>query len=66
MLLEAGADPNIETGGPSAAHCAMPLSPRSPQQAAPTYTSPTAGKHTYIIIYMLDNLVNPLPSYLIY
>ncbi|XP_059059495.1 ankyrin repeat and BTB/POZ domain-containing protein 2 [Achroia grisella] len=45
MLLEAGADPNIETGGTCAAHCAMPLSPRSPntQQNAPVYTAPTAG-----------------------
>ncbi|KAJ8725303.1 hypothetical protein PYW07_016261 [Mythimna separata] len=45
MLLEAGADPNIETGGACAAHCALPLSPRSPstQQTTPTYTPPTAG-----------------------
>ncbi|KAJ0179613.1 hypothetical protein K1T71_005325 [Dendrolimus kikuchii] len=45
MLIEAGADPNIETGGSCAAHCAMPLSPRSPstQQSNPAYTPPTAG-----------------------
>ncbi|CAB3228872.1 unnamed protein product [Arctia plantaginis] len=45
MLLEAGADPNIETGGSSAAHCALPLSPRSPStpQNTPAYTPPTAG-----------------------
>ncbi|XP_028031789.1 ankyrin repeat and BTB/POZ domain-containing protein 2 [Bombyx mandarina] len=45
MLLEAGADPNVETGGSSAAHCAMPLSPRSPgtHQSNPAYTPPTAG-----------------------
>ncbi|XP_060800643.1 ankyrin repeat and BTB/POZ domain-containing protein 2 [Amyelois transitella] len=45
MLLEAGADPNIETGGICAAHCAVPLSPRSPntQQTPQSYTPPTAG-----------------------
>ncbi|XP_053599891.1 ankyrin repeat and BTB/POZ domain-containing protein 2 isoform X2 [Plodia interpunctella] len=45
MLLEAGADPNIETGGVCAAHCAVPLSPRAPNspQATPAYTPPTAG-----------------------
>ncbi|XP_038213028.1 ankyrin repeat and BTB/POZ domain-containing protein 2 isoform X3 [Zerene cesonia] len=45
MLLEAGADPNIETGGAAAQHNAL-LSPRSPAQhtsPASTYTPPTAG-----------------------
>ncbi|RVE42850.1 hypothetical protein evm_012499 [Chilo suppressalis] len=43
MLLEAGADPNIECGGACGAHCALPLSPRSPPAAQPAYTPPTAG-----------------------
>lgn len=48
MLLEAGADPNIETPGAAAQHSAL-LSPRSPshspqnQQSTPAYTPPTAG-----------------------
>ncbi|CAH0663406.1 unnamed protein product, partial [Chilo suppressalis] len=43
MLLESGADPNIECGGACGAHCALPLSPRSPPAAQPAYTPPTAG-----------------------
>ncbi|CAG9563213.1 unnamed protein product [Danaus chrysippus] len=50
MLLEAGADPNIETAGAAAQHSAL-LSPRSPTHPpsssvatpAPGYTPPTAG-----------------------
>ncbi|XP_072942209.1 ankyrin repeat and BTB/POZ domain-containing protein 2 isoform X2 [Epargyreus clarus] len=50
MLLEAGADPNIETAGAAAQHTAL-LSPRSPSHPAtsptptpaPSYTPPTAG-----------------------
>lgn len=48
MLLEAGADPNIETPGAAAQHSAL-LSPRSAshspqnQQTMPAYTPPTAG-----------------------
>ncbi|CAH0721393.1 unnamed protein product, partial [Brenthis ino] len=53
MLLEAGADPNIETAGAAATHCAL-LSPRAshahapapapaPAAPAPSYTPPTAG-----------------------
>lgn len=68
MLLEAGADPNIETWGAAAQSCG-PLSPRSPSQSphSPTtattgYTPPTAGKYqqlqcdlnTYITILILD------------
>ncbi|CAK1544775.1 unnamed protein product [Leptosia nina] len=53
MLLEAGADPNIETGGAAAQHNALlspsrsPNHPHSPSHAnnspANTYTPPTAG-----------------------
>ncbi|XP_026491591.2 ankyrin repeat and BTB/POZ domain-containing protein 2 isoform X1 [Vanessa tameamea] len=49
MLLEAGADPNVETGGAAAQHCAL-LSPRTPaltshsaSPPSPGYTPPTAG-----------------------
>ncbi|CAH2215695.1 jg479, partial [Pararge aegeria aegeria] len=52
MLIEAGADPNIETAGAATQHCAL-LSPRSPSQPphspptpptpTPGYTPPTAG-----------------------
>lgn len=59
MLLEAGADPNVETPGAAAQHSAL-LSPRSPshspqnQQTTPAYTPPTAGIlikiHTVLIL----------------
>ncbi|CAG9792248.1 unnamed protein product [Diatraea saccharalis] len=44
MLLEAGADPNVECGGTCGAHCTLPLSPRTPPaHTQPVYTPPTAG-----------------------
>lgn len=59
MLLEAGADPNVETGGSSAAHCALPLSPRSPStpQNTPAYTPPTAGSTHFFPTLFYLNLV---------
>ncbi|KAL4721058.1 hypothetical protein ACJJTC_007011 [Scirpophaga incertulas] len=43
MLLENGADPNIECGGAGGAHCALPPSPRAQAHAAAAYTPPTIG-----------------------
>ncbi|XP_034825710.1 ankyrin repeat and BTB/POZ domain-containing protein 2 isoform X2 [Maniola hyperantus] len=52
MLIEAGADPNIETAGAAAQHCALlsprspsrpPHSPTTPHTPTPGYTPPTAG-----------------------
>jgi hypothetical protein len=56
MLLEAGADPNIECGGAGGAHCAQPLSPRTQHVAAPQYTPPTAGTH--ITLLFLNSFPN--------
>lgn len=44
MLLEAGADPNIETAGAATQHSAL-LSPRSPQSAAPTSPTPNSASN---------------------
>ncbi|XP_073967255.1 ankyrin repeat and BTB/POZ domain-containing protein 2 isoform X2 [Choristoneura fumiferana] len=45
MLLESGADPNIETPGVAAPHASLlsPRSPGTPGPQSPVYTPPTAG-----------------------